>query len=283
MFNLEQAIGKWREQMRANGMGSPEPLEELESHLRENIRKLRLSGASDREAFRMALSQMGEVSRVSAEFKKLNRGLSIPGLVGFVLWGGASVTLLVYCLGKLFAGKMTLLLGAHIFSLTAGYGAAVLAGGLGLGWGCGRQFDLFSIASQQEMLRMVKVFNGLATGFVLFGFILGTFWTQQKLGRFWINDPRAVGCLVAAVWLVSAWVIQKLHRTSDAGIILSSVLSNTVIALAWFGPQMGYRVFAFWPVDIFVGVHLVAGLIGMIQLFKRPGQKYVCEDSLRDS
>jgi hypothetical protein len=273
MFNLEQSINEWRLEMLAKGIAAPAPLEELESNLRENIRKLMVSGASERAAFRTALSQMGDVSRVSAEFKKLNRGLSIPGLVGFVLWGGVSAMLLVYCLGKLFAGKMTMLLGAHIFSLTAGYGAVLMAGGLGLGWGGGRQFDLFSIASQQEMLRSVKLFNRLATGLVLLGFILGAFWAQQKLARFWINDPRAIGGLVAVVWLVSVWVIQKFHRTSDWGIILLSVLSNIVIALAWFGPQMGYRIFAFWPLDIFVGVHLIGGVIGMIQLFKRREQK----------
>ena len=95
MFNLEQAIKEWREQMRAKGIGSPEPLEELESHLRENIRKLTSDGLSDREAFQTARAAMGEVSRVCTEFKKLNCVRSVPGLIGFMLWGGASAALLV--------------------------------------------------------------------------------------------------------------------------------------------------------------------------------------------
>ena len=37
MFNLEQSIADWRRQMLAAGIKMPVPLEELESHLREDI------------------------------------------------------------------------------------------------------------------------------------------------------------------------------------------------------------------------------------------------------
>jgi hypothetical protein len=37
MFNLEQAIADWRKQMLAAGIKTPVPLEELESHLRDEI------------------------------------------------------------------------------------------------------------------------------------------------------------------------------------------------------------------------------------------------------
>jgi hypothetical protein len=37
MFNLEQAISEWRRQMIAVGIKTPVPLEELESHLREDV------------------------------------------------------------------------------------------------------------------------------------------------------------------------------------------------------------------------------------------------------
>jgi len=38
MFDLEQAIIAWRQQMLAAGIKSPVPLEELENHLRDEIR-----------------------------------------------------------------------------------------------------------------------------------------------------------------------------------------------------------------------------------------------------
>ena len=214
----------------------------------------------------MALSEMGEVGRVSGEFKKSNRGLSISSWIGLVLWGGATGSLLIYILNRMFAEKMTLLLAAHIFSLTAGYGAVLVAGGLSLTWGLGRRFDLFSTARQQEMLRTLTFFNRLAVGLVVPGFVLGAVWTQHAWGVFWINDPRAVGGLVAMVWLMSVWVIQQLRRSSEWEIIVSNALNNIVIALAWFGPHVGYRIFALWPVDIFVGVYLVGGVAGVIHL-----------------
>ncbi len=37
MFNLEQAISEWRRQMLAAGLKTPVPLEELESHLRQDV------------------------------------------------------------------------------------------------------------------------------------------------------------------------------------------------------------------------------------------------------
>jgi hypothetical protein len=40
MFNLEQAIATWRRQMLAAGLKSPVPLEELESHLREEMEQV---------------------------------------------------------------------------------------------------------------------------------------------------------------------------------------------------------------------------------------------------
>ena len=37
MFNLNQAIAEWRKQMAASGINLPEALDELESHLREDV------------------------------------------------------------------------------------------------------------------------------------------------------------------------------------------------------------------------------------------------------
>ncbi len=40
MFNLEQSIAEWRQQMLAAGPKNPTPLNELESHLREDMRAI---------------------------------------------------------------------------------------------------------------------------------------------------------------------------------------------------------------------------------------------------
>ena len=52
MFNLEKEISEWRQQMLAAGVKSPVPLEELESHLREDIEQQVQSGLSEQRRLR---------------------------------------------------------------------------------------------------------------------------------------------------------------------------------------------------------------------------------------
>ena len=46
MFNLEQSIADWRQQMLAAGIRTPVPLEELEIHLRDEIERQMKSGSN---------------------------------------------------------------------------------------------------------------------------------------------------------------------------------------------------------------------------------------------
>ncbi len=47
MFNLEQAILQWRRQMLSAGIKTPEPLDELENHLRDDMEQKIRSGLSE--------------------------------------------------------------------------------------------------------------------------------------------------------------------------------------------------------------------------------------------
>jgi hypothetical protein len=71
MFNLEQAIVDWRRQMLAAGIKTPVPLEELESHLREEIEMQSKSGLSALDAFNLAVQKIGQAHVVQNEFKKV--------------------------------------------------------------------------------------------------------------------------------------------------------------------------------------------------------------------
>jgi hypothetical protein len=68
MFNLEEQISAWRQHMLAAGINSPAPLEELESHLREEIDQQARSGASEPEAFILAQAQIGQAQVLRTEF-----------------------------------------------------------------------------------------------------------------------------------------------------------------------------------------------------------------------
>jgi hypothetical protein len=71
MFNLEQSIAEWRKQMLAAGVIFPAVLEELESHLREEIELQMISGLNEQEAFEISIQKIGEAKFINTEFKKI--------------------------------------------------------------------------------------------------------------------------------------------------------------------------------------------------------------------
>jgi uncharacterized membrane protein YcjF (UPF0283 family) len=73
MFNLEQSIAEWRQQMLAAGIEAPVPLEELEAHLREEIERQMRTGYSAELAFEIAAGQIGPARLIQTEFTKVER------------------------------------------------------------------------------------------------------------------------------------------------------------------------------------------------------------------
>src|ERR1043166_9250687 len=69
MENLENKIAEWRKQM-ADGM-DPSALDELESHLRDDIENELRSGAAPQQAFATAVRRIGPASVIVSEFKKV--------------------------------------------------------------------------------------------------------------------------------------------------------------------------------------------------------------------
>ena len=50
MFNLEQSVSEWRRQMQSGGVKNPGIVDELESHLREDLARRVQSGESEEQA-----------------------------------------------------------------------------------------------------------------------------------------------------------------------------------------------------------------------------------------
>ena len=74
MFHLEQSIAVWRRQMLAAGIKAPVPLDELESHLRDEIEREMKSGLSldEPEAFSFAIQKIGKADALKTEFTKID-------------------------------------------------------------------------------------------------------------------------------------------------------------------------------------------------------------------
>src|SRR5687768_13036549 len=99
MFNLDQAIAEWRRQMAVAGVKDPETLDELESHLRDDVERQLRSGLSERQAFEEAVRRIGQAAALKGEFEKTRPSensrklkLLLKGIVGVVLAGFVVLT-----------------------------------------------------------------------------------------------------------------------------------------------------------------------------------------------
>lgn len=98
MFELNRAIADWRHELAAGGIASSEVLDELESHLRDDVERRTRSGAKPEGALQSAIEQIGGIKNLKAEFEKVHnkerkymkRALIIGGIIG-VLVGMAFV------------------------------------------------------------------------------------------------------------------------------------------------------------------------------------------------
>ncbi len=119
MFDLEEAIATWRRQVRAAGIQTPVPLDELENHLREEFAGEVQSGADPQAAFAIAVARFGPAAGLRTEFKNSE---GFRGMIGAdavertnralgLLW-------LIYCLGSFYRTTIGLMASLPIVRLT---------------------------------------------------------------------------------------------------------------------------------------------------------------------
>jgi hypothetical protein len=71
MLDLEGKIAEWRRQMVTGKIKSPEVLDELESHLRDDVEEQTRAGMDAQEAFAIALERLGRAAVLESEFEKV--------------------------------------------------------------------------------------------------------------------------------------------------------------------------------------------------------------------
>ena len=92
MFNLEEAITRWRQQMNAAGFSS-DSLAELEAHLRDDIEHSLPLGLSLETSFQNAVQRLGSGKALREEFARAARG-RFRQCVPRVLFSGVGAFLL---------------------------------------------------------------------------------------------------------------------------------------------------------------------------------------------
>ncbi|HEV7923816.1 MAG TPA: cytochrome c biogenesis protein CcsA [Verrucomicrobiae bacterium] len=279
MFNLEQSIAEWRRQMLAAGLKSPTPLNELESHLREDMRGLLATTEAEALAFQLAVLRLGNPGPLRTEFNKLESTACWPARMGYWLYAGAMILMaaFIYMSSWLYfgAGKMGLLphpflLYAHVVSLTAGYCAAFFAGCLGICYVCYRFLHTLSPAREQSLDSAARLFAYLATGLTFVGISLGLIWTKRQFGGHFAGDLREFASICAFVWLVALCVTRRISRVTGRARMLMCIAGNVIVSLAWFGPfVLIHGTAGYWPLAIFLGMNLIFLVMGMAPVLER--------------
>jgi hypothetical protein len=122
MFNLNDEISKWRSSLAESQTLETSDIDELESHLREEIEQLVTAKLSQQEAFWVARHRLGDADSLAEEFAKINASVLWRKRL---FWAGTG--LLCYEMAKhvgLAASHVTVLLGSLVG--IRGYGLNVV-------------------------------------------------------------------------------------------------------------------------------------------------------------
>ncbi len=166
MFNLEQSIAEWRKQMLAAGINKPALVEELESHLREEIERRIKAGINVQNAFEIATQQIGEAGGIKAEFGKIDADRVSRPLV-LIAWGSFIVSFFLPACNQLWGWQCAVL---SATSIKWSVGLALMT-----------PANLFMVASVFLILRYSQKnrtmkwlrFSSLATLILVWTYVLG--------------------------------------------------------------------------------------------------------------
>ncbi len=109
MFQLDTAITNWRNSLLSNQNITDGNADELESHLRDEIDSLMLSGLTEEEGFMISTHRIGDHREVGQEFAKVNPSLAWRRRA-FWMFFGILVSMLVSGIASLCSNGSAVLL-----------------------------------------------------------------------------------------------------------------------------------------------------------------------------
>jgi hypothetical protein len=276
MFDLDQAITTWRQQMLAAGIETSDVLNELENHLREEMNALRSSGMSQDQAFVMATVRLGNPVSVQSEFNKIRPDRRLPMLIAFFALLVTGILLsATSLLAIVLTGRMSfllfsrsLLLFSHILTLTAGYAAAFMAGSVGVGYVCRRWTQRFTKSPRSSLIWTVTLFTRISAILIVVGYLLGMLWSKQDRGTFFTGTAREIAPIFVLAWTLIELFVQRFFRANTQIIILLAIAGNIVVSLAWFGRlivvSQSYEFANHIPLASFIAIHCIFLAIGSL-------------------
>ena len=96
MFDLNEKISMWRSNLAQSETLGSSDIDELESHLREEIENLTGLKLSDEEAFLIATHRLGSTDSLAEEYEKINRGVKFRHRLFWIATGVLGYFLVTY-------------------------------------------------------------------------------------------------------------------------------------------------------------------------------------------
>lgn len=240
MPEREELIASWRRYMAETTGCTNEVLDELESHLRDEIQQLVQTGQSEEQAFALATIRLGSPQTLSAEFAKVVEPASWLPIRLATFAATILITLVVgFLLLRWQEGRLGILLGTHLGAITLGYGLSLLAGTLVICYVVTRPFHELTAGQLRGLERAVLTLTVVAAVLTLSGILLGCVWAKDHLGRYWEWDPREVSAAAVVMW-DAVLILLLMARVWEHRVILLGILGNGLVGIAWFAgaPQL---------------------------------------------
>jgi hypothetical protein len=234
MPEREELIAGWRRNLAETTGCTNEVLDELESHLRDELQQLVQAGHSEERAFALAASRMGHPRALATEFAKVAE----PPLWLPVRWATFAVIALAallvgFLLSRWQDARLESLVVVHVGAITLGYSISLLVGILVICYVATRPFRDLSDGQLRGLEQAVLKLTATATVLTLIGILLGCVWAKEHLGSYWGWDPRETWAAVVVVWNAVLLLLVRAHVWERRTILLG-ILGNALVGFAWF-------------------------------------------------
>jgi ABC-type transport system involved in cytochrome c biogenesis permease subunit len=216
---------------------------------------------------------------------KVGLGSAVAGLAGFVTLliahnlalGGDTMEMMRAVLDTNFW------LATHVVTVTLGYSATFVAGGLALAYivlGVATPLLATRVGATDDvtlgraLTKMVYAIVCFATLFSFVGTVLGGIWADQSWGRFWGWDPKENGALLIVLWNAVILHARWGGLVKERGLMNMAIFGNIVTAFSWFGVNMlgiglhsyGFMDAAFKWLMIFNASQVAIMILGLLPL-----------------
>ena len=220
----------------------PEALDELETHLREEVDCLVRAGTAADQAFDLAISRLGTPAALSAEFDKLEemrRAKWRPATLAQWACLAVSVFVFLWMVYRVDHGIMTLLLASHVLAVLIGYVTMFIIGGLAICYVFAGWFQRTGPSQRYALHRAILRLSAISAVFTTIGTVLGMIWAKQNWDRYWAWDPKESGAVIILACALVTIALARFKPASHCALVLMAITGNIGTAWGWFGTNAG--------------------------------------------